>query len=108
MYGPTPSEATHSASALGMPVNAIHELRKAAPARMNRIMQDRRVAPIRLGPKVAGLRGPLPQAIANAPRKPKAAASVAVGPPADNAAHTKNSQRSQGRGVRARRHPPPR
>ena len=61
-----------------MPVNAMHELRKAAPARMNRIMQDRRVAPIRLSQKLRAVSEPLHQAMTSAPSTPNAAASVAV------------------------------
>ena len=38
---------THSASSRGMPVNAMVLVRKAAPARMNMIMQLVRVVPIR-------------------------------------------------------------
>ena len=64
------SAATHSASARGMPVNAMHEERKLAPARMNMIMHDRRVAPIRLAAKLARSRPPDHHAIASAPSTP--------------------------------------
>src|SRR5207247_10232562 len=73
------SDATHSASARGMPVNAMHEERKLAPARMNMIMQDRRVAPIRLSQKVCRLSTPDHQAMASAPSTPEDAGAVAVG-----------------------------
>src|SRR6188508_1413015 len=75
------SDATHSASARGMPVNAMHEERKLAPARMNMIMHDRRVAPIRLALKLVRSRPPDHQAMARAPSTPYAAASVAVAQP---------------------------
>src|SRR2546422_1990341 len=75
------SDATHSASARGMPVNAMHEERNLAPARMNMIMQDRRVAPIRLSQNVCRLSPPDHQEMASAPSTPYAAASVAVAQP---------------------------
>src|SRR5512139_343476 len=75
------SEATQAASAFGIPVKAMHEDRNAAPARMNMIMQDRRVAPIRLCQKVSRFRPPDHQAMASEPSTPKAADSVAVAQP---------------------------
>src|SRR5436190_20404123 len=75
------SDATHSASTRGMPVNAMHEERKLAPARMKRIMHERRVAPIRLAEKEDQLRPPDHHAMTSAPSTPYAAASVAVAQP---------------------------
>src|SRR5688500_11065430 len=74
-------DATHAASAFGMPVNAMQDDRNAAPARMNMIMQDRRVAPIRLCQKVSRFSPPDHHAIASDPTTPKAADSVAVAQP---------------------------
>src|SRR5688500_17016787 len=73
--------ATHSASARGMPVNAMHEERNDAPARMNMIMHESRVAPIRLAAKLARSRPPDHHAMTSAPTTPYAAASVAVAQP---------------------------
>ena len=54
-----------------MPVNAMHEDRNAAPARMNMIMHESRVAPIRLCQKVVARRArPTTSAIASAPSTP--------------------------------------
>src|SRR5258706_16228691 len=75
------SDCTHSASTRGMPVNAMHEERKLAPARMNRIMHDRRVAPIRLALNVVQLRPPDHPAKTSAPSTPIAAASGGGAPP---------------------------
>src|SRR5678816_3365374 len=75
------SECTHSASARQTPVNAMHEETKLAPARINMIMQERRVAPIRLCQKVWRFRPPDHQAMTSAPSTPYAAASVAVAQP---------------------------
>src|SRR4030088_1889542 len=75
------SDATHSACGGGKKVDANHEERKLAPARMNMIMQDRRVAPIRLSQNVRRLSPPDHQAIASAPSTPEVAASGAVAQP---------------------------
>src|SRR5918999_10023 len=80
-YGFGLSEATHSASAFGIPVNAMHEARNAAPARMKRIMQESLVAPMRLAQNVRRSSPPEAHAIASAPTTPKAADSVAVAQP---------------------------
>ena len=64
------SEATQAASSFGIPVKAMHEERKLAPARMNMIMHDRRVAPIRLAQKVWRFRPPDHQAMPRAPSTP--------------------------------------
>jgi len=64
------SEATHSASTRGMPVKAMHEERKLAPARMNMIMHESRVAPIRLAQKLCRSRPPDHQAMTRAPSTP--------------------------------------
>ncbi len=62
-----------------MPVKAMLETRNEAPARMNMIMHDSRVAPIRLCQKFCRGRAPPDhQAMASAPSTPNAAASVAV------------------------------
>src|SRR2546421_11860829 len=80
-YGLGFRDATHSASTRGMPVNAMHEERKLAPARMKRIMHERRVAPIALAENEAQLRPPDHHAMTSAPSTPDAAASVAVAQP---------------------------
>src|SRR3954466_7704907 len=80
-YGFGFSIPTHSASALGMPVNAMQELRNEAPAKMNMIMHDRRVAPIRLCQNVWRLSPPDHHAMTSEPSTPYAAASVAVAQP---------------------------
>src|SRR5215210_7037356 len=81
VYGFGFNAATHSASAFGIPVNAMHEERKDAPASMNMIMHDSRVAPMRLCQNVVRLSPPDHQAIASEPSTPYAAASVAVAHP---------------------------
>ena len=81
MYGFGFIAATHSASALGMPVNAMHEDKNAAPPRINKIMHDKRVAPIKLALNDAQLSPPLKRAMTSAPNTPNAAASVAVAQP---------------------------
>ena len=69
-YGLRLSEATHSASARGMPVKAMVMERKDAPARMNMIMQDTRVAPIRLSMKLFQVSDRPHQAMASEPSTP--------------------------------------
>src|SRR6266404_403074 len=96
LYGLGFIDATHSASTRGMPVNAMHEERKLAPARMNRIMHDRRVAPIRLALNVVQLRPPDHPAITSAPSTPYAAASVAVAQPITITQTMKTMSRMQG------------
>ena len=81
--GPKPSAATPSASAAGIPVSAIALVRKAAPARMNMIMQDSRVAPPRLSRKLRQDSVPVTAASSRLPATPNAAASVAVAQPAN-------------------------
>src|SRR5882762_11415228 len=88
--------ATHSASTRGIPVNAMHEERKLAPARMNRIMHERRVAPIRLALKVDQLSPPDHHAMTIAPSTPYAAASVAVAQPITITQTMKTMSRMQG------------
>src|SRR5919108_2712061 len=95
-YGFGASAATHSASARGMPVNAMHEERNDAPARMNMIMHESRVAPIRLAAKLARSRPPDHQAMASAPSTPYAAASVAVAQPATITQTMNTMSRMQG------------
>src|SRR5262245_66644597 len=65
-----------------MPVNAIAMLRYDAPARMNMIMHETRVADIRLSTKLRQVSEPLHHAIASEPSTPYAAHSVAVATPA--------------------------
>src|SRR5436190_10033643 len=95
-------DATHSASTRGMPVNAMQEERKLAPARMKRIMQESRVAPIRLALKFAHVRPPDHQAITSAPSTPYAAASVAVAQPITITQTMKTMRRMQGTRSRLR------
>ena len=64
-----------------MPVSAIALVRKAAPARMNMIMQESRVAPIRLSLKLFHVRVRVTAARMSDPSTPKPAASVAVAQP---------------------------
>ena len=73
-----------------MPVKAMQEDKNAAPPRMNKIMHDNRVAPIRLSRNDIQFRPPLAAAIANEPSTPNAAASVAVAQPA-TITHTMNT-----------------
>src|SRR5258708_37909252 len=80
-YGFGLTEATHSASTRGMPVNAMHEERKLAPARMNRIMHDRRVAPLKPALKGVHLGPPAHPPRTRAPRTPHRAAPGAGAPP---------------------------
>src|SRR5258708_28962262 len=95
-YGFGLTEATHSASTRGMPVNAMHEERKLAPARMNRIMHDRRVAPIRLALNVVQFRPPDHPAMTSAPSTPYAAAPAAGAPPTPITHTTKTRTRKTG------------
>src|SRR5262245_1769006 len=92
-YGLRLYEATHSASARGIPVKAIVMLRKDAPARMNMIMHETRVAPMRLSMKLLHVRDLLHPAIASDPSTPYAAHSVAVAHPAIST-QTMNAMRS--------------
>ena len=61
-----------------MPVKAMVLVKKEAPARMNMIMHDSRVAPIRLSKKFFQVSDPPQAASINAPTTPNMAASVAV------------------------------
>src|SRR5690349_624361 len=65
-----------------MPVKAMVLVRKAAPARMNMIMQLLRVAPISPSQKVAQVSDLLHHASPSDPSTPYAAHSVAVAQPA--------------------------
>src|SRR6267142_2216409 len=96
------SDATHSASTRGMPVNAMQEERKLAPARMKRIMQERRVAPIRLEENDSQFNPPDHPAMMIAPSTPYAAASVAVAQPITITQTTKTINTMQGTSRRLR------
>ena len=61
---------THSASSRGMPVKAMVLVKKAAPAKMNMIMQLERAVPIKPSLKLAQVRLRLHAAKANAPTTP--------------------------------------
>src|SRR3954471_8955082 len=95
-------DATQAASSFGMPVNAMQEERKLAPARMKRIMHERRVAPIRLALKVAHDSPPDHHAITSAPSTPYAAASVAVAQPITITQTMKTISRMHGTSSRLR------
>ena len=56
-------------------------VRKAAPARMSAIMQNRRVPPKRLSLKLCQVREPCAALTTSAPTTPTAAASVGVAMP---------------------------
>src|SRR6185312_3486974 len=101
-YGLGFIDATHSARMRGMPVNAMQEERKLAPARMKRIMHDRRVAPIRLARKFDQVSPPDHHAMASAPSTPYAAASVAVAQPITITQTMKTISRMQGTSSRLR------
>lgn len=61
-----------------MPVNPIATVRKDAPARMNAIMHEVRVAPMTLSSTVRQVSPPSIAASSSAPTTPSAAASVGV------------------------------
>src|SRR5688500_9867210 len=81
----------------------MHDDRKAAPARMNRIMHESRVAPIRLSQKLWRLSPPDHQAMMSAPSTPKAADSVAVAHPIAITEMMKTMSTRQGTSLRLRR-----
>src|SRR5699024_1808752 len=81
MNGDRPIESIQSASERGMPENPMADVRKEAPAIMNAIMHDVRIAPYKLSRNPSQERPPDTKAIINAPTTPREAASVAVATP---------------------------
>ena len=76
-----PRDAIHSAMDLGNPVKPIDIVKNAPPARMNAIMHEVLVAPIKLAKNVLKFNEPSKVAQDKAPTTPNAAASVGVAQP---------------------------
>ena len=76
-----PRDAIHSAMDLGNPVKPIDIVKNAPPARMNAIMHEVLVAPIKLAKNVLKFNEPCKVAKDKAPTTPNAAASVGVAQP---------------------------